>query len=80
MRLNVHNLVVFGDSMLIIQTLVTHRPPKQLKLLHILGKIKILLSSFQSIQFFHILRDLNVEADQSANLETPLSKGSLLLN
>jgi len=80
LRLNVQDLVVIGDSRLIIQALATHRLPNQLKLWHILGKIKLLLKSFHSGQLFNILRDLNGESDQAPNLATPLSKGSLFLN
>jgi hypothetical protein len=39
-----------------------------------------LSNSFQKIDFFHVLRQLNGEADQAAKAATPLSKGQLSLN
>ena len=65
---------------MIIQSLVTHSLPRHLKLHQLIKKIKILLSSFLSVQFFHILRDLNGEAYKEVNLVVPLSKGTPMLN
>ena len=51
-----------------------------MKLHHLSKKIKILLSSFHSVQVFHVLRELNGEADKKANLAASLGKGTLVLN
>jgi len=80
LRLRRHNLVVFGDSKLIIQALVTSHLPKQLKLKHLIRKIRALLSSFNLVKFYHVLRTLNGEADHAANVASTMNKGSLRLN
>jgi hypothetical protein len=43
-------------------------------------RIHFLSSSFQKIEFFHILRSLNSEADREANKATLLNKEDLLVN
>jgi hypothetical protein len=51
-----------------------------MRLRQILKKIKLLLDNFQSIQLFHILWELNGEADKEANKAAMLSKGVLSLD
>jgi hypothetical protein len=51
-----------------------------MRLRKILKKIKLLLATFQSIQLFHILRELNGEADKEANKAVLLRKGVLSLD
>jgi hypothetical protein len=46
----------------------------------ILNKIKLLLTTFHSIQLFHILHELNGEADKEANKATFLCKGVLSID
>ena len=38
------------------------------------------MKSFHNIKIFHILRELNGEADKEANEAVPLDKGALELN
>jgi len=71
--------MVFGDSRLLISALVASSKPSNIRLCHLIKKIKGIANSFHMISFFHILRTLNQEADKVANLATQLSKGELQL-
>jgi ribonuclease HI len=72
--------MVFGDSRLLIQAMITTPKSSNLKLTNLVKRIHLLSHSFQKIEFFHILRSLNSEADREANKETLLNKGDLLVN
>jgi ribonuclease HI len=76
----VKDLVIIGDSRLIIQALILHNPVKQTKLQHILEKIHLLLKRLRTFQLFHVLRDLNEQADEEANRGAILSIGELQIN
>jgi ribonuclease HI len=52
---SIQNLVVFGDSRVIIQAMKTRRRPNNLKLSQLLRKLFLLLQKFQKINFYHIL-------------------------
>jgi len=78
--MNITELNVFGDSHIIIQALSSKNLPSHMRLRKILKKIKLLLTTFQSIQLFHILWELNGEADKEANKAVLLSKGVLSLD
>ena len=73
-------VIVFGDSQVIIHALNIHAIPHNMRLRHLLRKIMNLLPAFHKIKFFHILRELNGEADKAANFATRLSKGTLCIN
>jgi len=49
-----------------------------MKLNHLLEKIKLVLNLFQSVEFYHVLRGLNKEADH--NEVVSLEKGVLIIN
>jgi ribonuclease HI len=51
----VKDLVIIGDSKLIIQALTLRNPVKQTKLQHILEKIHLLLKRLRTYQMFHVL-------------------------
>ena len=78
--LGVVEAVVFRDSRLLIQALITPTKVNNLKLARLLKRIQLLTRSFQKIKFFHILRILNTETDKVANKATLLSKGGLIVN
>jgi ribonuclease HI len=78
--LNVRDLVVLGDSRIIIQALIQRTRVTNAQLQHSLDKIKLLLGQFHSIQLFHVLRGNNAQADEEANLGACLEKGCMLLN
>ena len=73
-------LTVLGDSRIVIQAMAENSLPNQMHLRHLIKKIKILALSFLKIDFFHVLRIHNKEADLAANLGATLSPGSLLIN
>ena len=71
------NLLVFGDSCLLIQANIKKKSPSNIYLTQIFLRIRLLCKGFQSIRFFHILRGLNSLADSAANDGTLLSRGIL---
>ena len=70
-------LLVFGDSRLLIQAITNKKRPSHLQLAQILQRIRLLCKNFQSISFFHILRNLNSMADKAANDGSLLGRGIL---
>jgi ribonuclease HI len=78
-ELGINEILVIGDSRLLIHALVTNSLPNQMKLQQLLKKIQRLSKSFRKIDFFHVLRHLNGEADQAAKVATPLSNGLLYI-
>ena len=77
---NILSLSVFGDSILIIQALNSHKNPAQVHLAHVLKKIRLLLTRFRKISFYHILRNLNSQADLEANPGSLRCRRSLSVN
>jgi ribonuclease HI len=78
--MNITDLNVFGDSCIIIQALSSKNLTRHMRLKQILKKIKLFMTTFQSIQLFRIMRELNGEADKEANKAVLLSKGVLSLD
>ena len=79
-KLDINEIMVIGDSQILIQALVTNSLPNQMKLRQIFKKIQRLSNSFRKIEFFHVLQHLNGEADQGENEIVPLRKGQLSRN
>jgi len=77
---NILSLSVFGDSRLIIQALLYPKTSHQVHLATIIKKIRLLLSKFNKISFFHILRNLNSQADMEDNLGSLCTRRSLVVN
>ena len=77
---NLHSLVVFGDSKLIIQFMVSKTLPSNIFLAAIIKKILLVISKFQVIGFYHILRGLNGKADMEANRAASLDKNVLAVS
>eukprot|EP00253_Pinus_taeda_P019066 PITA_19066 len=77
---NIQSLTVFGDSRLIIQAMNSSSSQMQIHLGRILKKIKLMLVKFRKITFFHILRQLNAQADSEANLGSARSQRILSVN
>jgi ribonuclease HI len=80
MLLNIRDLVVLGDSRVIIQALNQSSILENALFQHSLDKIKLLMRQFQTIQIFHVLRENNSQADEEANMGASLGQGILLLN
>ena len=49
-------------------------------LAHYHWKVITQLKDFEEVQFYHVLRNLNQNADHEANIGASLSKGVLLVN
>ena len=71
------NIMVFGDSHLLIQAIIRKNRPSHIHLAQIYQKIRMLSKNFKTIRFFHILRGLNKLADKAANEGTLLGRGIL---
>ena len=71
---------VFGDSELLIKKLNSENQFNNASLNKTLNRVKEVLSAFQSCKCFHILRNLNSEADLLANQGCTLEKGQILIN
>eukprot|EP00253_Pinus_taeda_P006872 PITA_06872 len=76
----VKDLQVFRDFEILIKKLNTEDLFSNASLNKILGRPKRVLQEFTSYKFYHILRNLNGEADQMANKGCSLLKGQLILN
>ena len=76
----INEIIVIGDSRLVIQALLISSPPSQLNIHHLIKKLQILATSFQKIDYFHVLRKHNTKADQAMNFASCLDKGILVLN
>jgi ribonuclease HI len=77
---NVQDLVIIGDSRLIIQALILRNKVQNTKLQHILEKFHLLLGSLRTYQLYHVLRKLNALADAEANKGALSSIGTLQVN
>jgi ribonuclease HI len=76
----IHDLIIIGDSRVIIQAIINHSKTQSAILNNLLDKIHLLLRNFKSYKLFHVLRDLNGEADEEANRGTLLEPGVLKVN
>lgn len=77
---NIQSLTIFGDSRLIIQAMNSLSNPLQIHLVLILKKIRSMLAKFRKISFYHILRQLNSQADLETNLGSTCSQRTLSVN
>jgi ribonuclease HI len=76
----IQNLIIIGDSRMIISAIIRSSKNQSAQLNNLLDKIRLLLRSFTSYKLFHVLRDLNEDADAEANRGALLAPGSLNLN
>ena len=76
----IQELIIVGDSRLIVRAINCQTQTQSAKLNNLLSKIRLLLTSFNSYQIFHVLRKLNAKADVEANKGVLLVPGSLTLN
>jgi len=74
------DLTVVGDSKLVINFLNTNSLPSSYRLCQVLRRIFLLIPSFRNIEFYHVLRKNNGQADKAANEAIPLGKGVLKVN
>ena len=78
--INIQDLIVLGDSRLLIQALNQNTRVANGQLQHVIDKIILLWRQFHSIQMFHVLRGNNAQADEEANAGARLEKGCMRLN
>lgn len=74
------SLTVIGDSRLIIQSMHSKELPASIRLRQILRRIGLITSQIRAIEYFHILRKNNENADKAANDSMGLVKGALMIN
>jgi ribonuclease HI len=71
----IQNLIIIGDSIVIIQAMIHHSKTQNATLNNLLDKIQLLLRRFNSYKLHHVLREQNGEADEEANRGTLLELG-----
>ena len=77
LSLGISEATVFGDSQSLIKIMVDRSPPSDLRLSRLMIRIYSLVNCFQSLNFLHVKRALNKEADAEANKAVLLSHGTL---
>lgn len=65
--LGIEKAISLGDSQSLIQILVDNTSPRDFQLARVVARIRKLVGSFLQVNFFHILRHNNKEADSEAN-------------
>ena len=76
----VEEVLVFGDSRVIIQALNGGRRDKTGRIARMINRIRSKAKFFKKIKFYHILRGLNVLADQAANTSIAAGLHDLIVN
>ena len=77
---NPKEILIFGDSELLIKMMANKKRLKDPVLNKQLSRVTRILKDFPSVQFFHILRGLNKEADRLANIGCTLQDGMISIN
>jgi ribonuclease HI len=77
---NPKEIVVFGDSELLIKALRKNKRFNDPALNKQMTRVIRLLKEIPSVQIFHILRELNSEADSLANIGCNLEKSMISIN
>jgi len=67
-ELGILNIVIKGDSNLVIEQMNGHFKVKAPHLLKLYNQARNILRFFHSVQFIHVYRHLNTRADELANL------------
>ena len=76
----VEEVMVIGDSRLIMQALNGGRRGKNDRTERIINRIKSMAKRFRKIEFFHVLRELNGLADIAANKSIVVDCYDLIVN
>ena len=72
--------MVFGDSRVIIQALNGGRRGKNERTARLINRIRSKAKTFRKVNFFHILRGLNVLADLATNKSIAAGLHVLIVN
>lgn len=73
-------ILIIGDSELLIKTLVKKENLKDPALNKQLSRVNRILKDLFSVQIYHILRGLNKDADRLANIGCSLQEGMISIN
>ena len=73
-------VMVFGDSRIIIQELNGGSRSKNERIVRLIKRIRSKANTFRKIQFFHVLRNLNGLADSAANKSIAIGLNELNVN
>eukprot|EP00253_Pinus_taeda_P018975 PITA_18975 len=76
--LDIKDAIIFGDSQTIIKLMVDKTTPSDVRLARLISRIRILINTFQNLEFLHVKRENNKEADAEANKAVLLPPGTLL--
>ena len=76
----VDEVLVFGDSRLLIQALNGGCRGKNERNARLINRIRSKAKLFKSIKFYHILREVNVLADLAANKSIAVGLNELIVN
>eukprot|EP00253_Pinus_taeda_P029236 PITA_29236 len=76
--LGIKDAIIFWDSQSIIKAMVDKSSPSDLRLSRLLSRIRVLTNTFQNLEFLHVKRENNKEADAEANKAVLLPPGALL--
>jgi ribonuclease HI len=76
-RNGIRNLTIIGDSRMLINAIIRSSKTQSAQLNNVLARIRLLLKRLDSYQVFHVLRELNKEADEEANRGALLAQGCM---
>ena len=76
----VDEVMVFGDSKLIIHALNGGSQGKNERIARLINRIRSKAKMFRRLIFFHILRELNAMADLAANKSIAVGHNELIVN
>ena len=76
----VEEVMVFGDSRLVIQAMNGDGSGKNEGTARLINRIKTKARWFKKITFHHILRELNAQADKVANKSIMIGQNELVVN
>ena len=66
-KVGADEVLVIGDSRLIIQAVRGGGRSKNERMERLLNRIRYLIKRFKKIEFYHVLREMNMRADKAAN-------------
>ena len=76
----VEEVMVFGDSRLVIQAMNGGGSGKNEGIARLIKRIKTKARRFKKVTFHHILRELNDRADKAANKSIMIGQNDLVIN
>jgi ribonuclease HI len=76
----IRNLIIIGDSRMLISAIARSTKNQGAKLNNLLARIRLLLQGLDSLQVFHVLWELNKDADEEANRGAVLAQGRMIIN